>query len=739
MAMKIQKGIVKYKDRNDIVCNYGINDANVQYYFMDNGDYKTSNGSYIASTALVEAIDPMVKASHVGLVGQDGNEIIPFENKSIKPIDTYTLIVEGATPTTQSVIDAVNLRNDPLSATKLVSTPATIKAKISEKIGGEGRYLFNDQFSEATICDVNGNNLVNGEKYSFISTANNQLYMSKNTADSDIAVCALMSPAVQSNDSNVIDVGSVQVDQQVVENALTDQENTVPTENAMADSVVGSDISIPVTDAVQDSEVAATEDSVENTVDAVSTDVPAEADSAVESVDNDSLGSEVPDQIPTVDSNTDSVSDTETVTDDITEDVTSNEEEKKDDINIESDASSDNFDVSKSLDGVLPNSNNEEVVIPTDESIDAVGDIPAEDEEKSEQDEVISDTSESAETDESEDVSENTDEEDNTDDKADTETDIEEEEKEEDNTDEAEDKSEQDEVTSDAVESEDTVEDTDDVVPVEDAVAEDKEENEDSDKESSADIFDKYSKDEENEDDDEDVKDNADEVEVEEKKKPRKRKKSTKKAKDEDDSEDIKDEDVPVEDTAEEEKENENDIPEEKVETPVSDKAMDVKSLYGTDDSLYNYTVKPDKISDSFMSSDVYSNSIPMNYSDSGYFNAFFKTYENLIAQCRVQQRKIESYELEKRRLGSEFNSIIAENNSLKAEINLLKADNSSLKAENIKCKNEVASAKAKLSVFDGEQGLQLLTAAKEVLNSSSGYYQSDQSDEYSGSYRRVA
>ena len=35
-------------------------------------------------------------------------------------------MVEKAEPTSQSVVDACNLRNDPLSATKLVSTPATI-------------------------------------------------------------------------------------------------------------------------------------------------------------------------------------------------------------------------------------------------------------------------------------------------------------------------------------------------------------------------------------------------------------------------------------------------------------------------------------------------------------------------------------------------------------------------------------------------------------------------------------
>ena len=93
--MKIQKGIVKYKDRNDIVCTYGVTADGKQYYFLDeNDEKKLANGGRIASTELVEAIDPMVKASHIGVVGADGHEIIPFVNKSIRPINDAILLVE---------------------------------------------------------------------------------------------------------------------------------------------------------------------------------------------------------------------------------------------------------------------------------------------------------------------------------------------------------------------------------------------------------------------------------------------------------------------------------------------------------------------------------------------------------------------------------------------------------------------------------------------------------------------
>ena len=226
--MKIQKGIVKYKDRSDIVCTYGITDDGKQYYFLDENDEKRfANGNRIASTALVEAIDPMVKASNIGVIDENGNVVIPFENRSIRPISNDLVLVELANPVSSSVIDAVKLKSDPLAATKLVSTPALIKDKLNKKMGSEARYIFNDQFSEATICDINGNNLINNQYFSFIGmdSVNKKLYFSKNTPDSDIVEYSVLPPEVQSNiagdnKGTSIDLGSVNVNQNVVEDAL---------------------------------------------------------------------------------------------------------------------------------------------------------------------------------------------------------------------------------------------------------------------------------------------------------------------------------------------------------------------------------------------------------------------------------------------------------------------------------------------------------------------------------------
>lgn len=263
--MKIQKGIVKYKDRNDIVCTYGITDDGKQYYFLGGEDKPLNNGYRIASTALVEAIDPMVKASNVGLIDAEGKEIIPFDNKSIKLINDDIILVEKAQPISESVLKAISLKNDPTEAAKLVSTPATIKGKLNAEMGPEGRYFFNDQFSAATVCDINGNNLVNDEYFSFIGMANGKLYFSKNTVDSEISEYSVLPPEVQSDvtpasDTNEIDVSKIEVSPDVVENALNNEvvsgvDTVVPnedsTENSQEENEHDDEVAAESTDDVQ--------------------------------------------------------------------------------------------------------------------------------------------------------------------------------------------------------------------------------------------------------------------------------------------------------------------------------------------------------------------------------------------------------------------------------------------------------------------------------------------------------
>ena len=225
--MKVQKAIVQYKDRDDIICMYGIIDDGTKegknlYFLGDDETKKFSNGNRVVTESLTEAVDPMIEPKHIGLIDKKGNVIIPFDNRAIKPINDKTILVEKAVPVSQSVIDAVESKKDSVAASKLVSTSAAIKDAMNLKMGPEGRFLFNDQFSEATLCDIDGKNLVNDQYYSYISLSNDVIYLSTNVADSPISEFSLSKGEfIQEDKSNeVIDVGEVNVDPQVVDNAM---------------------------------------------------------------------------------------------------------------------------------------------------------------------------------------------------------------------------------------------------------------------------------------------------------------------------------------------------------------------------------------------------------------------------------------------------------------------------------------------------------------------------------------
>lgn len=260
--MKIQVGQVKYKGRDDYRVVYGTTAAGKIYYFLD--DTALKNGNRIASTELVEAIDNTFKPSHIGIVDESGNEVIPFVNKTVKLISDGILLVEKVEPESDAVKQAISLRNDPTAATKLVSTPATIKSKISAVMSNEGRYVFNDLFSEAYICDLNANPLVDG-LYSFIAIdpVNNKIYLSKNNPDEAILEFSIMPTQVNNtavSDNNTIDVTSVNVSSDAVENALgnTQVNNTEAVQAVATDSIAAAPI--------VNEEVATSDSVVNNTV-----------------------------------------------------------------------------------------------------------------------------------------------------------------------------------------------------------------------------------------------------------------------------------------------------------------------------------------------------------------------------------------------------------------------------------------------------------------------------------------
>lgn len=240
MAMQIQRGLVKYKDRSDIICTYGVGSTGIQYYFLD--EARLSNGNIIVTTTLLEAVDPIVIASNVGVIDEDGNVVIECNNKSIKPISSDILLVEKAQPTSPNVLEAISLKEDPNAATKLVTTPATIKDNINKAMGAEGRFVFNDQFSEASIYDIDGNNLVNNEYYSFIGSNDKKIYFSKNTIDSEVDEYSLNQDGNDDEDQQPkLNVETTNVTVDVIEKALReDSDDEYVEEDNTFDNIVKS-------------------------------------------------------------------------------------------------------------------------------------------------------------------------------------------------------------------------------------------------------------------------------------------------------------------------------------------------------------------------------------------------------------------------------------------------------------------------------------------------------------------
>lgn len=241
--MKIQKGLVKDQGFADTTCTYGVCDDGNVYYFIENGIL--SNENIIASTDLKEAIGHTKEYAFLGLINKDGNVLIDFNNKNIKVVNDNYLLVEKTKPVSENVISAMGERSDPLSANKLVTTAANIKDRINAKIGRDGKYLFNNQFSEASIFDINGNQLIN-DYFSYIAMDGERFYFSKNIIDSEIVEYQFNnfnnSEVINNVVSNDLDVTSTGVDTDIVNNEFDNNipdinnfDNTVDNVNVVSD------------------------------------------------------------------------------------------------------------------------------------------------------------------------------------------------------------------------------------------------------------------------------------------------------------------------------------------------------------------------------------------------------------------------------------------------------------------------------------------------------------------------
>ena len=192
--VKFEKGKVsEYNGQQDIYCDFvTVTEGSKQdvYYLLN--DKKLDNGFYIASTVLKEAIDPQILRTHLGVINQKGDIIIPFENKSIKTIEDKYLLVVRSEAKTKSVLDAIASRNDPLSAEKMVNANASIKDKLNRIMNGQGdevngKFILNDLLSEGTVYTLDGKNIFDNQYYSFIGMTDDSFYCSTNVPESSVA------------------------------------------------------------------------------------------------------------------------------------------------------------------------------------------------------------------------------------------------------------------------------------------------------------------------------------------------------------------------------------------------------------------------------------------------------------------------------------------------------------------------------------------------------------------------
>ena len=272
--MEILKGQVRDPGYPDCECTYAKMDNGQLYYFIKDGEL--SNQNIIVTTILKEAIGHTPYTS-LGLINSNGDVLIPFENKSITKLDDNLLLVEKNTATTQSVIDAINARSDPFSATNLVNTANAIKEQMKSVMGYSAEFVFDNQFSEAALYSIQGQN-IGGAYFSFIGRDDfGNYYMSSNVLNSQIvkydpslvqnqAPPPQTSTEVPSSDNVQQQTSDVSQDNQMSDDTQNNNEafNNVQQESPSQDQQNVPDLGIPNIDIPIQNQISNNQEQVNN-------------------------------------------------------------------------------------------------------------------------------------------------------------------------------------------------------------------------------------------------------------------------------------------------------------------------------------------------------------------------------------------------------------------------------------------------------------------------------------------
>lgn len=258
--------ISTYKGMSNLYCDYvTIVTGNTKetYYKLNNKEL--DNNFWIASPVLKEAIDPDIPKTSLGLINKQGDVIIPFENRDIRVIDDKYLLVIRNVAKTSSVLSAIESRNDPNAATRMVDTDNNIKDRMNKATNNSGKYLLNDRFSEGTLYTVDGRNILGNKYYSFICMSDDSFYCSINVANSPIVEVPRNAPFSVMDSAPIVEPISPDVS---LENTPA-KDNFTPKLDVSNVNVSKKDI-----DSALDSKLSAFQDSKPKTSDATKNVIP---------------------------------------------------------------------------------------------------------------------------------------------------------------------------------------------------------------------------------------------------------------------------------------------------------------------------------------------------------------------------------------------------------------------------------------------------------------------------------
>lgn len=234
--VSFERAKVEYNGAPDLYVDYVIVKADgqeVNYYLLNDQRIEKGHGLYIVSTNLKEAVDASVPRSHIGIIDDKANVVIPCNNKTVKVIDGKFLLIVRNEPETDSVKEAVLASKDQSATEKMVNANATIKDKVNKEMGS-GKFILNDLLSEGTIYSLDGENLLDGKYYSFIGMNDHSFYLATNVSDANVEVVGFdgaknMIPPIVQPDGPVLptldnaqrlDVSSVSVPKEDIDEAL---------------------------------------------------------------------------------------------------------------------------------------------------------------------------------------------------------------------------------------------------------------------------------------------------------------------------------------------------------------------------------------------------------------------------------------------------------------------------------------------------------------------------------------